>query len=573
MSIWKTARFVRKGNYLHGSFIKQPEVDGYINSLNPGDLRDPIGKFPFSEASADIAVGCAREAFPGWHRSSLETRMLCLHRYRDQLAQSIEQITTYLTRETGKPGWESYAEVRATIKRIDVTLEDGLPLLEGWRLTELEGGCEFHPRGVVVVLGPYNLPLLSPNIHIISALLTGNVVVFKPSKYTPAVGQLIAEMIDRARFPRGVFNLVQGSGKVVGSRLAVHPEVDAVHLDGSLETAFELKKLTLEQPWKRLVLNTCGRGTAMVLDDADLDKAAYEIVVGAFLTTGQRRSSTTRIIATRAVADRLAARLTRLIEGLSVGHGFDEDVFIGPLISEASRRRFLLYLQATEEEGHAVLVRGGKLDLDPAGYYVRPALFRIDPAIPRKFLMGEEIVGPTLELHVVEDFNEAVAVHNRSRSGLVTSLFTRNDEHMREARYVLRTGALNFNRSTVSISARLPLEGQLGSSNGITMGLFAVRSCTYPLSYLEDDKPFDRSAIMPGIHWPELDDEDEEEVTQSSVQEEEAIGERTVSDLLIPQEEEVTAPNVPHIPPVQPPLEPDPSDLPEPSPALEPPPG
>lgn len=543
MSIWHTARFVRKGNYLNGSFIKLPDVDGYINSLNPGDHRDTIGKFPFSETGADIAVGCARQALPGWHRLGLEARKAALLRYKTQLETSQELLSLYLTRETGKPLWETRSEVAVTIRQVDVTLEQGLPQLEPWRLHDIDGGCEYHPRGVVAVIGSFNLPLLAPNTHIIPALLAGNTVVFKPSKYTPALGQLISEMLDRARLPRGVFNLVQGNGATVGKRLVLNPDVDAIHLEGAVDTGLEIKQLTLHQPWKRLVLNTCGRGTAIVLDDADLDKAAHEIIAGAYLTAGQRRSSTARVIATKGIAPKLAMRLKQVMRRISIGYGLYSDVFSGPLISEKYRKVFLAYQEAIEQEGHEILVRGERLDLEPNGFYVKPALIRILPEIRREAPSSELIVGPALELQVAEDFQHAVQLHNESRLGLVTSLFTKRADMVTEARYALRVGALNVNRSTLILSTKLPLEGQSASGNGLPGGIFAVRSVSFPQAWIEDHHPFDRNTIMPGLKWPEFSVDDDDSPTRILKQEpapEEDMGEMTISDLLIPQDDEVT---------------------------------
>lgn len=520
MSTWHTARFVRKGNYLAGSFIKPPEIDGYINSVNPGNLQDLIGKFPFSESSVETAIMYALDALPKWHRAGLETRMLCMHRYRDQLASHIELLASFVTRETGKPFWEAHSEVLATIKRIDITLEHGLPLIESWRLHELEGGCEYHPRGIVAVLGTHNLPLLTPNTHIIPCLLAGNVVIFKPSKYTPAVGQLIAEFIDRARFPKGVFSMIQGSGKVVGRDLATHPEIDSIHLEGSVETAYDLRKSTLKQPWKRLVLNSCGRGSAIVLEDADVDKAIHEVLVGALLTAGQRRSSTARVILHKAVHERFVKRFLQVLKRVSVGYGLHEGVFLGPLISEASRQRFLLYVDAMEAEGHEILYQGDKLDLEPNGYYIKPSLVQINPSAERKFLTSEDINGPAIELYLAENFEEAIAIHNQSRFGLVSAIFTKNEDYKKEAKYAIRTGAMNFNRSTISLSARLPLDGQFASGNGIPLGLHAIRSASYPMAFLDDSRPFHLSSLMPGITWPppeEFEDADDTVRTESGV--------------------------------------------------------
>lgn len=542
MSIWLTTRFMRKNNYLHGSFIKLPDVDGYINSLNPGDTRDVIGRFPFSETGADIAVGCAREAFPAWHRLGTTERRNILQRFRMQLETSQEPLVAYLMRETGKPMWETQAEVVACIRHVEVSLDQGAQQLEPWRLTDLEGGCEFHPRGVAVVLGCYNLPLLTPVAQLVPALLAGNTIVFKPSKYTPAIGQLIAELIDRARLPRGVFNLVQGNGGSVGKRLAANPDVDILLMEGSIETGLDIRQTTLAQPWKRLVLNTCGRGTAIILDDADVDKAVYELISGAYLTTGQRRSSTARVIVTRPIAERVSNRLRQVIARLQIGHGYRNDIFFGPLISEKYRKAYLGWAEAMQQEGHTMLAMGERLDLDPPGYFVTPTLARVNPKVAREVASAELVVGPALEMQVVDDFAHAVEVHNQSRLGLVTSLFTRSVELAREARFLLRTGALNVNRSTISLSARLPLEGFGASSAGYPSGIYAARACSFPVAWLDDQRAFERSQLMPGIHWPEFQAEDDHptRILPQYPAADEDGGEMTVSDLLIPQEDEVT---------------------------------
>lgn len=542
MSIWQTARFVRKGNYLHGSFIKLPDVDGYINSLNPADHRDTLGKFPFSETGVDIAVASARESLAGWHKLGLDARKAALLRYKTQLETSFEQLTVYMTRETGRPLWETRSEVSLTIRLIDLTLEQGLPQLEPWQLQEIDGGCDYHPRGVLAMLGSFSMPLFGPSAHIVPALLAGNTIVFKPSKYTPAVGQLVAEMMDRARLPRGVFNMVQGSGSTVGKRLALHPDVDAVHLEGSVDTGIELRQLTLEQPWKRLVLNTCGRGSAIVLEDADLDKATHELVAGAFLSTGQRRSSTARVIVTRPIADKLATRLKQVLRGLTIGYGLRREVFCGPLISEKFRKVFLAWQDAIAAEGHEILIRGERLDPEPNGFYVTPAVVRINPQVKREAPSSEQVVGPALEILVAEDLKHAIALHNQSRLGLVTSLFTRRTELASEIRYQLRVGAVNVNRSTLILSGKLPLEGQNASGNGFPGGIFSVRTVSYPQAWLVEYRPFDRQTIMPGLTWPEfgVDDDSPTRIIKPTPETEEDMGEMTISDLLIPQDEEVT---------------------------------
>lgn len=564
MSIWLTARFMRKGNYLNGSFIKLPDVDGYINSLNPGDQHDTLGRFPFSETGADIAVGCARAALPGWHRATPESRRAALMRFKTQLETSVEQLSVYLTRETGKPFWEARSEVNTTIRRLEVTLDQSARELEAWRSSEIEGGCEFHPRGVVAVLGSFSMPLLDTCAHILPALLAGNTVVFKPSKYTPAVGQLIAELIDRARLPRGVFSLVQGSGATVGKRLVTHPDVDAIHLEGSIDTGLEIKQLTLQQPWKRLVLNTCGRGTSVVMEDADLDKAVHEVVKGAFISAGQRRSSCARVIVAAPVAERFSARLQQVMKRIVVGYGLTQDVFCGPLISEKYRKVYLAYVEGMGQEGHKLLVQGQRLELPSGGFFVSPTLVEVNPALKREMPSSEFIVGPALELMVAEDFEHAVALHNQSRLGLVTSLFSHRADYIREARYAFRVGAININLSTIIFAGKLPLEGQGASGNGQPGGLYGLRTVCYPQAWLEDTSTFDPANVMPGLSWPTQQPQDNAPTRilpapQEQEQEhEDELSDMTVSDLLIPQDDEQLSqlpmssepPPVPGLPPL-----------------------
>lgn len=501
--MWKTERPPRKGNYLHGSFIKLPEVDGYIQSVNPGNTRDQLGQFPYSLGSVDFAVECARSVQGRWHRTALGNRKLLLERYADALMGMKEALIAMIVREVGKPEWEADLELKATIKYIELVLEEGPSGLDPHHVPELDAMTERHPWGVCAVLGAFDRPLLSPNAHMVPALLAGNTVVFKPSRYAPVVGQLLAEAIDRAKFPRGVVNMVQGRGRQVGERLVAHPDVDAVMMHGADATARRIRRNLIDQPWKQLFCNTCSRGTAIVLDDAELDKAVYELVLGAYLTTGQRRSSTCRVLVTSRIADALIQRLTGVTNRLGIGYGFDDDVFMGPITSKRVRRRFLEFLQASVNAGMDLLTPSYPVEHHLPGYYVHPAVLYGSSLHLEREETSEHILGPVLEIYVVRDFAEAVELHNRSRNTAVTALFTRTVDYLHEARYLLRSQVINFNCSTVHLSSRLPLPGQERTEPRIGLAT-TLRRTARDVALYQDRKAFNPLSLLPGVRWPEV---------------------------------------------------------------------
>jgi acyl-CoA reductase-like NAD-dependent aldehyde dehydrogenase len=222
-------RLLRKGDYIYGSFLKPEVVDGYINGINPGDRADVLGRFPFSEQDVDDAIEYASQGARIWRRVPAPERAAALYRLREALLHLQEHLAILISRENGKPFWEARQEVDATVRLLDVLMEDGVGMLASMVVDEVGARMDRLPRGVVAILTPYNMPLLVPVSHSAMAILAGNSVVLKPSKFTPGVGQAVADLWDRCRLPRGVFNMVQ--------RLVVHPGIDMLLFTGSFETA------------------------------------------------------------------------------------------------------------------------------------------------------------------------------------------------------------------------------------------------------------------------------------------------------------------------------------------------
>lgn len=501
-------RLLRRGDYIWGSWVKPERVDGYIVGVNPGDRSDVLGRFSFSESSVDDAVGAATRGGLVWRRVSRADRAKAVRKYRDGLNRYQERFAILITRETGKPLWEARQEVVASIRAVDLLLEEGMALLQPRILNEREARSDYRPRGVVAILVPYNLPLLIPTLQACSALLAGNTVVLKASKFTPGVGQGVAETFDRCKLPRGTFNLVQGPGTAIGQKLATHTGIDALLFSGSFNTAMALRRATFERPELPTLYQCGGKGVALVLDGCDIDRAVYEVLVGAFLTAGQRHNSTGRIIVVDHLYDRFVEALLHHAQRLSVGYGFEPDSFLGPVISENFRTRYRRYGRALVARGHEALSEAGNREVQGRrGFYVNPALYRIDWQNGHAFI-NDEPPGPTTLLYRVPSWEEAVALHNQLLYRVSTALFVTPDmPELPEIVGRLKTGSLNVNRGTIGASLRLPAVGLGRSSNGIPAGIDLVRFLSTPRSTLVETRAFDPAHAVPGVNWD--DDEDD----------------------------------------------------------------
>ncbi|MEZ4235111.1 MAG: aldehyde dehydrogenase family protein [Myxococcota bacterium] len=500
-------RLLRRGDYIWGSWTKPERVDGYIVGVNPGDRTDVLGRFPFSEASVDDAVECATRGAVFWRRVGRNDRSKAIRKYRNTLNLQQERFASLITRETGKPIWEARQEVIASMRAVDLLLDEGLPLLEPRILNEREARSDYRPRGVVATLVPYNLPLLIPTVYVCAALLAGNTVIIKPSKFTPGVGQSVAELFDRCKLPRGTFNLLQGSGTGIGQKLASHPGVDALLFSGSYSTAQAIRRTSVDRPELPMCLQCGGKGAALVLGGCDLPRAVYEVLVGAFLTAGQRHNSTGRVIVTEDVFDRFAHELERRSQRITVGYGFDGASFLGPVISENFRTRYRRYGRLLSQRGHQALSEARNREVaGRRGFYVEPAVYAIDWQNGHGFV-NDEPPGPTVLLYRVRNWEEAVALHNRLLYRVSTSLFVAPDfPELPEIVGRLKTGSLNINRGTIGASLRLPSVGLGRSSNGVPGGIELLRFLSTPRSTLVENRVFDPTAAVPGVNW---DDDDE----------------------------------------------------------------
>jgi succinylglutamic semialdehyde dehydrogenase len=499
--------FKPKGNFIDGEFHFQFDSNGEWTGRSPANFTDVLGVFRYSYASIEDAVKSARTAFDFWRKKKPQERAEFLKKYQAALTRKQDEIAEAIAREVGKPLWECKTELIAMINKVDVTVQDSMRFVQDYEIPQImadtQGACRYRPLGVMAVIGPFNFPGHLPNGHIVPALMTGNTVVFKPSEKTPLVGQLMAECFAEAGFPPGVFNLIQGE-KEVGRRLCVHEKVDGVLFTGSYEVGTRIKQDTLQQHWKLLALEMGGKNPAIVWDDANLDVALHETLVGAFVTAGQRCSATSRIIVHNKVLDQFVERFHERAKAFTIGNPLDNP-FMGPLIEPGSVDRYMKFLGIAVREGCEVVMRGKTLDVGLQGNYVTPSICWIkNPSVEnsRKSVYQQtEMFAPNVAILGVSSIEEAIAQANCTQYGLVTSVFTQSRAVYGQCLEDLQMGLVNWNKSTVGASSKLPFGGFKKSGNHFPTAVAASLYCAMPVASLEVSEPKLSSSMMPGLNW------------------------------------------------------------------------
>jgi succinylglutamic semialdehyde dehydrogenase len=495
--------FVARGDYIDGRFALPSAPSGEIALEDPGDLSALSGAFPISSSALDDAVGAARRAYPAWRDTPVEERGVLLRRLADRLASARERLAAVIAQEVGKPLWEARTEVNAMVGKVGITLGDGLDAIREQTIDvspTTVGRWRSHARGVLGVLGPFNFPGHLVHGWVVPALACGNTVVVKPSEHAVAVGQLYAELVAEAGLPDGVFNLVQGDG-ATGARLAAHPDLAGVLFTGSWPVGRRILEATLDQPFKLVALEMGGKNALLVCDDADLEAAVYHTAFGACVTAGQRCSATSRVLVHRSLSEQFVDRLADVFRSLRTGYELDDDVFMGPVISDSARTRHADLLSVARQEGAEVLVEGGPIDGPRKGHYVRPSLHRVTRLSRESRYQTEESFVPDVALLEINGLDDGIEALNASDYGLVASVFTRSREAFERVYRESRLGLLNWNTGTVGASSSLPFGGVGQSGNDHPAGVLGSVACTYPVASLELE-----TAVVPepppGFPWP-----------------------------------------------------------------------
>jgi succinylglutamic semialdehyde dehydrogenase len=444
----------------------------------------------------DGAVAAARAAQADWFRRTVDERAAVLKSFAGRLAERRAELATMISREVGKPMWESLTEADAMIGKIPLTIA---ATAERCRGTSSEAGgvlaaTRFKPHGVVAVIGPFNFPGHLPNGHIAPALLAGNAVVFKPSEYAPATAAMTVELWREAGLPDGLLGLVQG-GKIAGEHLVGHNGIDGIFFTGSGPAGLSMRRALVDRPDKILAIEMGGNNPLVVGDVADLRAAVYLTIQSAYITAGQRCTCARRLIVPEGpVGDRFVDALAAAVTNLSAGHYTkNPEPFMGPVIHETAAISVI--------HAEQVLIKRGGRPLVPCGWpgrnaLVTPGLIEVTGVTGRP---DEEIFGPLLQLIRVPDFDAAIIEANNTGYGLAAGLIDDSRPRFEEFYHRVRAGCVNWNRPTTGASGALPFGGVGMSGNHRPSGYLAADYCAYPVASLESERAALPPTLLPGV--------------------------------------------------------------------------
>jgi aldehyde dehydrogenase (NAD+) len=453
-----------RNNFINGKWV---EGEGSTSNTNPANTQETIGEYTKGTPKQALdAISTARAAFAAWSLSTPQVRFDILDRIGSEILERKEELGRLLTREEGKTLAEGIGEVTragAVFKFFaGEALRSGgeaIPSVRPNVLVEITR----EPVGVVGLITPWNFPIAIPAWKIAPALAYGNCVVIKPADLTPACVWELTDIISRSGLPAGVFNLVMGPGSTVGQTIAESNDVDAVSFTGSNAVGTALRSVVTERGG-RIQLELGGKNPLVILDDADLNTAVDCAVSGAFFSTGQRCTASSRLIVTDGIHDRFVAALLSRLEILSVGDGLDPSTDIGPVVSQQQLDQILDYIRIGEAEG-AKLLFGGKITTGPsAGYYMTPALF--GETSPSMRINREEIFGPVASIIRVKDFAQALDVANDTEFGLTAGICTKSLKASTDFKRLSQAGMVMVNLPTAGVDYHVAFGGRKGSSYG-----------------------------------------------------------------------------------------------------------
>lgn len=442
---------------------------GTFENVNPADNSDVVGTFPkCGREEVEAAVASAKEAQKAWALVPAPRRGEIIKRCGDILSERKEDLARSMTREMGKILAETRGDVQEAIDTAYMMAGEGRRMYGDTVPCELPNkfGMSIRcPIGVAGMITPWNFPMAIPSWKIFPALVCGNTVVLKPATDTPASSARFVEALLDAGLPPKCIQLVYGSGRDVGETLATHPDVGVVSFTGSSEVGRRLAAVCGER-LKRLSLELGGKNPQIVMEDADIELAVEGALWGAFGTTGQRCTATSRLIVHREVKEQFTSMLVARAKALKVGNGLDESVQMGPCINASQRETVHGYVEIGKSEGARLLCGGHALtegDYAKGSFYA-PTVFA--DVTPKMRIFQEEIFGPVVGITEVSSFEEAIAVANDCAYGLSSSIYTRDVQRAFQAIRDIQAGITYINGPTIGAEVGLPFGGVKDTGNG-----------------------------------------------------------------------------------------------------------
>ncbi|WNS77754.1 alpha-ketoglutaric semialdehyde dehydrogenase GucD [Domibacillus sp. DTU_2020_1001157_1_SI_ALB_TIR_016] len=454
-------------NFINGEWV--PSVSNEVEkSLNPADRNEVVGYVQKSTADdLNQAVAAAKAAKEGWRRLSGAERGEYLYKAAHILEKRIDDIAECATREMGKTFAETKGETARGIAILKYYAGEGMRKVGDVIPSTDSSALMFTtrvPLGVVGVITPWNFPIAIPIWKIAPALVYGNTVVMKPATETAVTAAKIIECFEEAGFPAGVVNLITGPGRTIGQGIADHEDINGITFTGSNGVGKQIGQAALARGAK-YQLEMGGKNPVIVAADADLDLAVEAVVTGAFRSTGQKCTATSRVIVASEVFDEFKERLVQKTKEITIGSGLDSRTWMGPCASENQLNTVLSYINKGIEEGAELLIGGKRAEegSQADGYYVEPTIF--DNCTPDMAIAREEIFGPVIALLKAASAEEALKLANDTEYGLSASIFTANIGHLLSFVNDMEAGLIRVNAESAGVELQAPFGGMKQSSS------------------------------------------------------------------------------------------------------------
>ncbi len=448
-------------HYIAGEWVTDDAVS--IN-INPSNIDDIVGEFSRGDAArVDEAVAAANAAQPDWAAASPQLRHDVLEKASNLITSRKDELGRLLSREEGKTLAEGIGETMRAAQVFKFFAGEAIRNV-GDAVASIRPGIdvtvEREAVGTIGLITPWKFPIAIPAWKLAPALAYGNAVVMKPAELTPGCAWELAKILHEAGCPTGVFNLVMGPGSTVGARIVEHPGIDNISFTGSVATGNTIA-VQCASTGKRVQMEMGGKNPLVVVDDADLDVAVATAINGAFFSTGQRCTASSRLIVTAGIHDAFLEKLTSAAANLIVGDALDAATQIGPVVDQKQLDQNLRYLKLASNEGCDV--RGGELANGP-GFFMKPAIFA--GATNQMTVSREEIFGPMASVIKVADYDEALAVANDTEFGLSAGICTTSLRYASDFRKKAQAGMVMVNLPTAGVDYHVPFGGRKGSSYG-----------------------------------------------------------------------------------------------------------
>ncbi|MDA9296162.1 aldehyde dehydrogenase family protein [Burkholderiales bacterium] len=451
-------------NYIAGEWVDGPDV---AQNINPSDISDVIADYVRADRPQTIdAINAASNAAESWRNFGVQARSDLLDSIGNKLLNQKESIGSLLSREEGKTLPEGIGEVTRAGHIFKFfageVLRQAGDLLSSVR-PDIDVEIVREPMGVIGIIAPWNFPAAIPAWKIAPALAYGNCVVFKPADLVPGTAHAISKIIVDSGIPSGVFNFVMGRGSVVGEEIVSNQRVDAITFTGSVETGQRVAQTAVARMAK-FQLEMGGKNPLVVLDDADLTNAVECAVNGAYYSTGQRCTASSRLVVTDSIYNQFVEALINRLDGLKIGNAIDPNTDVGPVVDKNQLNQDLNCIKEAEREGASLAFGGNLLKRDTEGFYLQPALFTETNNNMR--INREEVFGPVASVIRVRDYDEALAVANDTAFGLSSGICTTSLKYAAHYRRNAQAGMVMVNLPTAGVDYHVPFGGRKGSSYG-----------------------------------------------------------------------------------------------------------